>query len=182
MAKENKKKQIEEEQVEDTDAEVTEDTTEAESQEDLARKIEALEKEKEELQNKNLRQMAEFDNFKKRTQREKDELYNYAKADCVEMILGVLDNFERALETQCSDETFKQGIEMIFNQMNECLGRLGVEEIPAQGETFDPDLHNAVNQVEDDAYGENTVCQVFQKGYRIGDRVIRHSMVVVANP
>ena len=153
-----------------------------EAAEETNQELAALQKENEELKNKLLRQMAEFDNFKKRTSKEKDELYGYAKADCVEAVLGVLDNFERALQTDCADETFKQGVEMIFNQFSEALKKLGVEEIPAQGETFDPQVHNAVNQVEDENFGENTVCQVFQKGYKIGDRVIRHSMVVVANP
>lgn len=163
---------------ENTVEEAVKDEPAEETNEELA----ALQKENEELKNKLLRQLAEFDNFKKRTSKEKDELYGYAKADCVEAVLGVLDNFERALQTDCADETFKQGVEMIFNQFSEALKKLGVEEIPAQGETFDPQVHNAVNQVEDENFGENTVCQVFQKGYKIGDRVIRHSMVVVANP
>lgn len=141
-----------------------------------------LKAENEELKNKVLRQMAEFDNYKKRTAREKDDLYNFAKANCVEAVLGVVDNFERALQTECSDETFKQGVEMIFNQFNEVLKKLGVEEIEALGKPFDPEIHNAVNQMEDENFGENTVCQVFQKGYRLGDKVIRHAMVVVANP
>ena len=142
----------------------------------------ALRQENEELKNQLLRLRAEFDNFKKRTAREKDELYNYAKADSVEAVLGVLDNFERALQADCADDGFKQGVEMIFHQFQEALNKLGVEEIPALGEPFDPQIHNAVNQVEDENFGENTVCQVFQKGYRLGGRVIRHSMVVVANP
>ena len=143
---------------------------------------EALKKENEELKNQMLRLRAEFDNFKKRTAKEKDDLYDYAKANSVEAVLGVLDNFERALETECADEGFKQGVEMIFHQFQDALKKLGVEEIPALGEPFDPQIHNAVNQVEDEKFGENTVCQVFQKGYKLGDRVIRHSMVVVANP
>lgn len=144
--------------------------------------IKKLKDENEELKNKVLRQMAEFDNYKKRTTKEKDELYTYAKTNCVEQILGVIDNFERALDTECSDETFKKGVEMIFNQFKDTLTKLGVEEIEAMNTTFNPELHNAVNQVEDENFGENTVCQVFQKGYKIGDKVIRHSMVVVANP
>lgn len=158
------------------------DSSEEPQKDETPSEVETLKAENEELKNKLLRQMAEFDNYKKRTAKEKDELYNYAKANCVETILGVADNFERALQTECSDETFKQGVEMIFNQFNEMLRKLGVEEIEALGKPFNPEIHNAVNQVEDENFGENTVCQVFQKGYKLGDKVIRHSMVVVANP
>lgn len=149
---------------------------------ELTEQVIALTKEKEELEGKLLRQLAEFDNFKKRSAREKDDMYTYAKANCVETILGVIDNFERALETECTDEGFKTGVEMIFTQFKDTLTKLGVEEIEAQGNTFDPELHNAVNQIKDECFDENTVAQVFQKGYKIGDKVIRHAMVVVANP
>lgn len=144
--------------------------------------LEKVKAEKEELQNKVLRQMAEFDNFKKRTAKEKDELFNFAKASCMESVLGVIDNFERALDTACSDAEFKKGVEMIFAQFSEVLTKLGVEEISAHNQPFDPEYHNAVNQIEDENFGENTVCQVLQKGYKLGDRVIRHAMVIVANP
>lgn len=153
-----------------------------EKQEQKGEELKLLEAENKELKDSLLRQRAEFDNFKKRTAREKDDIYSIAKADCVETILGVIDNFERALETECSDENFKKGVEMIFSQFTAVLTKLGVEEIEAMGKTFDPNLHNAVNQIQDDQYGENEVCQVFQKGYKLGDKVIRHAMVVVANP
>lgn len=181
MPKDNKNidtENLKEEEVvnqEETTQEVNEEPQENEE-------MKKLKEENEELKNKVLRQMAEFDNFKKRTAKEKDELYTYAKTNCVEQILGVIDNFERALETECSDETFKKGVEMIFNQFKDTLSKLGVEEIEALNAPFNPELHNAVNQVEDENFGANTVCQVFQKGYKIGDKVIRHSMVVVANP
>ncbi len=181
MPKDNKNidtENIKEEEVvnpEETTQEVNEEPQENEE-------MKKLKEENEELKNKVLRQMAEFDNFKKRTAKEKDELYTYAKTNCVEQILGVIDNFERALDTECSDETFKKGVEMIFNQFKDTLSKLGVEEIEALNAPFNPELHNAVNQVVDENFGENTVCQVFQKGYKIGDKVIRHSMVVVANP
>ncbi|MGI5957976.1 MAG: nucleotide exchange factor GrpE [Massiliimalia sp.] len=165
--------------------EVSEETAETVAQEEScanAQQLKELEAENKELKDKVLRQMAEFDNFKKRTAREKDDIYNIAKMDCVETVLGVIDNFERALQTECSDENFKKGVEMIFGQFTGALQKLGVEEIEALGKTFDPNLHNAVNQVQDDQYGENEVCQVFQKGYKLGDKVIRHAMVVVANP
>lgn len=154
---------------------------EPENTEEKTDELDSLKKENEDLKNKLLRQMAEFDNYKKRTAKEKDELYQYAKSDCVETILGVIDNFERALDTQCSDENFKKGVEMIFTQFQNALEKLGVEEIKALGEPFDPQYHNAVSQVEDENFGENTVCQVFQKGYKVGNKVIRHAMVVVAN-
>ena len=152
-----------------------------ENTESKTEELDSLKAENEELKNKLLRQMAEFDNYKKRTAKEKEELYQYAKSDCVETILGVIDNFERALDTQCSDENFKKGVEMIFHQFQNTLEKLGVEEIKALGEPFDPQLHNAVSKVEDENFGENTVCQVYQKGYKVGDKVIRHAMVVVAN-
>lgn len=148
----------------------------------LSKEMEALKNQNEQLQHKLLRQMAEFDNYKKRTTREKDDLYSRAKCETAELFLGVLDNFERALETESADQTFQQGVEMIFQQMTQSFRTLGMEEIAALGESFDPDLHNAVNQVEDPEFGANTVCQVLQKGYRMGGKIMRHAMVVVANP
>lgn len=138
----------------------------------------------EQLKERLLRQMAEFDNYKKRTGKEKNELYSRAKAETVEEMLPILDNFERALQTHAEgcDETFVRGIEMIFTQLTGVMTKLGVEEIVAEGMPFDPDLHHAVQQVEDPEQESNTVCEVLQKGYRLGDRVIRHAMVVVANP
>lgn len=136
----------------------------------------------EEMRENYLRQVAEFDNFRKRTAKEKEETYTFALAKCINELLPVMDNFERALACETTDENYKKGIEMIHTQLSEMLKKLGVTEIEAEGKPFDPELHNAVSQKEDDSFGENTVCQVFQKGYRIGDRVIRHAMVVVANP
>lgn len=154
-----------------------------------AKQLEAAEAEIGELKGKNgelndrlLRLMAEYDNYKKRTTREKEEISSFAKAMCVKEILGVLDNFERALACESADAGFKKGVEMTFQQFNEALIRLGVEEIRALNEPFDPQLHNAVNQTQDENFGENVVCQVFQKGYKLGDKVIRPAMVVVANP
>ena len=144
--------------------------------------INALKEENQSLNDKLLRQFAEFDNYKKRTLKEKEELSAYAKAMCLQDILSVLDNFERALDSDCKDENFKKGMEMILVQFKDILKKQGVEEIEALNQPFDPELHNAINQVEDENFGENTVCQVFQKGYKLGNRVIRHAMVVVANP
>lgn len=128
-----------------------------------------------------LRTAAEFDNFRKRTVREKEALYSDAKADTVERFLPVYDNFERALENECADAEFKKGVEMIFHLMQDAFEKLGVTEIGAVGEIFDPTLHNAVMHAEDEAHGENEIVSVFQKGYKIGDKVIRHAMVSVAN-
>ena len=135
-----------------------------------------------ELKDQNLRQYAEFDNFRKRTQREKLESYKNATADCVLQFITVLDNLERALDAEKEDSSMKKGVEMIATQFKEVMAKMDVHEINALNQPFDPELHNAVNQVQDENYGENTICQVFQKGYQMGDKVIRHAMVVVANP
>ncbi len=135
-----------------------------------------------EQKDKYLRVMAEYDNFRKRTAKERLELISTAKADAITQILPVIDNFERALSAQTQDETYKAGVEMIFKQLGDVLKNLGIEEINPLGETFDPNVANAVNQIEDENLGENEVAQVFQKGYRIGDKVLRYAMVVVANP
>ena len=134
-----------------------------------------------EAPHKLLRTLAEYDNYRKRSIKEKDAIYPQAKADTVEKFLPIIDNFERAMQTECSDEAFKKGIEMIFQSFIKTMTDLSVEEIGKEGETFNPDLHNAVMHVEDENYGENVVAQVLQKGYKIGDRVVRYAMVKVAN-
>ena len=135
-----------------------------------------------ESQDKYLRLMAEYDNFRKRSAKERLEITSSATANVISEILPVFDNFERALETETTDESYKAGVEMIFNQFKEMLKKLNVEIIDPTGETFDPNIANAVNQIEDPELGENVVAQTFQKGYKIGDKVIRYAMVVVANP
>jgi molecular chaperone GrpE len=138
----------------------------------------------EEYMNKLHRTAAEFDNYKKRTAREKDALYSEAVGDAVAEFLPVIDNMERALEACCNDgdgETLKNGVEMIFKQLTDVMKKLGVEEIQCKGETFDPQLHNAVMHIDDEAYDDNVIIEEFQKGYKIKDRVLRHSMVKVAN-
>lgn len=135
-----------------------------------------------EQKDKYLRVMAEYDNFRKRTAKERLELISTAKADAITELLPVIDNFERAAAADSADATYKAGIEMILKQFGEVLKNLGVEEIDPLGETFDPNIANAVNQIEDENLGENEVAQVFQKGYRIKDKVLRYAMVVVANP
>lgn len=147
---------------------------------DTASKIDEIESALEETKDKYLRLMAEYDNYRKRTAKEKTETYNNAVSDSVTEILPVIDTFEMALKTECSDERFKTGVEKIYNMFRKSLEKLGVTEIEALGKEFDPNLHNAIKQVEETDYAENYVCEVFQKGYRLGKKVIRHSMVAVA--
>ncbi len=134
-----------------------------------------------EEKDKYLRLFAEYDNYRKRTSKEKIEAYGDATAKAIAEILPALDNFERALEAETTDESYKNGIQMIFNQLQEILKKLGVTEIDALNQPFDPNVHQAIKQIEDENFGENTVCQVFQKGYMLGNRIVRHSMVAVAN-
>ena len=147
---------------------------------DTASKIDEIESALEETKDKYLRLMAEYDNYRKRTAKEKTETYNNAVSDSITEILPVIDTFEMALKTECSDERFKTGVEKIYNMFRKSLEKLGVTEIEALGKEFDPNLHNAIKQVEETDYAENYVCEVFQKGYRLGKKVIRHSMVAVA--
>lgn len=127
------------------------------------------------------RNMAEFDNFKKRISKEKDMMYNTISANIISELLPVLDNFDKALNAPTTDESYKNGMVMIYNQLIETLNKLGVEEIEALNTTFDPNFHEAVMHVEDENYGEKEVTEVFRKGYKIGDKIIRHAMVKVAN-
>ena len=127
---------------------------------------------------------AEFDNYKKRTAREKEALYSEGVGDAVTAFLPVVDNMERALEACSKDgdsQSLREGVDMIFKQFKETIKNLGVEEIKSKGEAFDPNLHNAVMHVQDEAYGENQIVEEFQKGYKLKDKVLRHSMVKVAN-
>lgn len=125
---------------------------------------------------------AEYDNFRKRTAKEKQSLYQDAKADTVKEFLAVYDNLERAVATEGDDDSpHKKGLEMIFHQFQELLKKLGVTEIEAKGKAFDPERHSAVMHIDDENFGENEVSQVFQAGFLLGDKVIRHAVVQVAN-
>ena len=128
-----------------------------------------------------LRLYAEYDNFRKRTIKEKEAAYGNGKADAVEKLLPVYDNLERALNQPTEDEAYKKGVEMTMNQLVSIFTGLGVEIFGAVGETFDPNLHNAVLHTEDDSVAENTITQVFQKGFKMGDKIVRFAMVQVAN-
>ncbi|MBR2042400.1 MAG: nucleotide exchange factor GrpE [Oscillospiraceae bacterium] len=143
--------------------------------------LENLKAEKDELYDKYLRTLAEYDNFRKRSQREKDAIYGDATAETVKKLLPVIDSFERALNYECKDEEFKKGISLIQNTLKEVFEGMGVKEIPDVGEQFNPNLHEAVMHTEDPAYDENVITDCYRKGYTLGDKVIRFSMVTVAN-
>ena len=128
-----------------------------------------------------LRLAAEYDNYRKRTAKEKESIWSDAKADTAVAFLPVYDNLERALKQDTADEAYKKGVEMTMSQLKEVFAKLGVTEIPALGEAFDPNFHNAVMHVEDENLAENTVAEVFQTGFMLGEKVIRFAMVKVAN-
>ena len=133
------------------------------------------------LNDRLLRTMAEYDNFRKRSQREKESIYPQATAAAVAQFVPVADTIERALAAPCADEEYKKGVEMILQNFNDILAKMGVEAFGAPGDVFDPEVHNAVMHVEDDTAGAGAIVEVFQKGYRLGERIIRHAMVKVAN-
>ena len=130
---------------------------------------------------KYLRLAAEYDNYRKRSSKERELIYIDARADVVTRMLPVYDNLERALKIECADEAFYRGLEMTMTQLTEILEGLGVVQIPAVGEAFDPNRHNAVMSIEDPELGEKTIAEEYQKGFMLGDKVIRFSTVVVAN-
>lgn len=138
----------------------------------------------EELQDKCIRQMAEFDNFRKRSEKEKSAMYEIGARDIIEKILPIVDNFERGLESVSEEERatpFAEGIDKIYKQLTKALEDMGVKPIEALGKEFNPDLHNAVMHVDDEEAGESIIVEEFQKGYTYRDSVVRHSMVKVAN-
>lgn len=145
--------------------------------------LEALKKANEALQDRYMRLAAEYENYKRRTAKEMETKYVDVKGDTLKNVLPILDNFERALKTEVpvGCEAYSTGIQLIYNQLLAMLAAQQVEEIPSLGETFDPQLHHAVMHIEDENLGENTVAEVFEKGYRMGDKVLRYSMVKVAN-
>lgn len=200
MAEETKREDLEE-AVEETAEEITAETEEKEieelteeSQEETVEEKKGLfgkkkKKDKkdeqiEELTDRLKRQMAEFDNFRKRTEKEKSAMYEVGAKDIIEKILPVIDNFERGLSAvteEQKDDSFVTGMEMVYKQIMTTLDGVGVKVIEAVGQEFNPDLHNAVMHVEDEEAGENIIVEEFQKGYTYRDSVVRHSMVKVAN-
>ena len=189
---ENNEKTVEETVEAEKQAEATEADTVAEeersskSDKKKAKKLEAeLEKKEAEIAEANdkyTRLFAEYDNFRKRTAKEKEGIYADAYIDALTQILPVLDNLERAAAYKDSDaETLRKGLELTLKGFYETLEKMGVKEIEAEGKTFDPNVHNAVMHVDDESFGESEVVEVFAKGYARGDKVLRHSMVKVAN-
>ena len=196
MSKENKEASAPEEKpIEETAAEPAEKTEEAAPAEKTAepekkepseadKLREELKKAQDDLaaeKDKNLRLRAEYDNFRKRSAKERDNIYSDVKADTLLKILPIFDNLERALRQETADEAYRKGVEMTMNQFLEALKALGATPIETEGKTFDPHEHNAVMHTEDPDKGENVIVQEFQKGFKLGDRVIRFSMVQVAN-
>ncbi|MCR4435431.1 MAG: nucleotide exchange factor GrpE [Clostridiales bacterium] len=164
--------------------ELNEENVENETIEAVKCRLDEKTKQCEEYFDRLQRMAAEFDNYKKRTARERETLYTEAVMDCILCFLPVVDNLERAIQASAKEEdtkSLKDGIEMIFRMVQDALKKLGVEEIKSVGEKFDPQLHNAVMHFNDDKYENNIVVEEFQKGYILKDKVIRHSMVKVAN-
>ena len=128
-----------------------------------------------------LRLAADYDNFRKRTLKEKEASYGNGKADAIEKILPIYDNLERAINQACTDEAYKKGVEMTMNELLKIFSNLGVEIFGQVGEEFNPEFHNAVMHTEDESLGENVISQVFLKGFKLGDKVVRFAMVQVAN-
>ena len=158
--------------------------TKQENQEEtmeLKKQIETLKIEKQETEDRLKRIAAEFDNYKKRSSKEKESMYASLLGDIVSNLLPVIDNLEKAVGSKTEDESYKQGVELVLKQFKDVLEANGVKEIEAVGKTFDPELHEAVSLVTDESLGEKEVKEEYRKGYMIGNKVIRHSMVVVAN-
>ncbi|MBO4292803.1 MAG: nucleotide exchange factor GrpE [Clostridia bacterium] len=164
MSEDNKEKEVKQEEVQ------TEKT-------DLELKQEELD----DITDRYKRVLAEFENFKKRSSKERESLYSSILGDVVEAMLPVVDNLENAAKVETQDENYKKGVEMVLKQFKDVLQSKGVEEIKTVGETFDPSLHEAVSSIQDENLGEKEIAQEYRKGYKIGNKVIRHSMVVVAN-
>ncbi|MBO5261574.1 MAG: nucleotide exchange factor GrpE [Clostridia bacterium] len=168
MDKEKKDQEVENEAEKNDAAEVN-------SQE---KELNETKKQLAETADKYLRVLAEYDNFRKRSQKERDSIYGDAYVDCIKNMLPIIDNLERVL-TLDGDERFMDGLKLIVNQTHDALNKMGVHEIECK--TFDPNIHNAVMHIEDESYGEGEIVEVFQKGYIYGEKVIRYAMVKVAN-
>ena len=162
-------------------AENLEAKVEKSEEEKLKEKIDIQNKELEEKEDRIKRLMAEFENFKKRSDKERTNLYSPVMGDVVTALLPVVDNLEKASQVETKDEQYKNGVQMVLTQFKEVLKNNGVTEIEAVGKKFDPSIHEAVSLVEDKSLGEKEIKEEYRKGYMIGDKVLRHSLVVVAN-
>ena len=178
MSKKEKKEVNPEETVE---TEQTPETPEVETPEAEAAETNPFEEKYNAEHDAYLRLAAEYDNFRKRTVKEKEQSYGHGKSDAVEKLLPVYDNLERALNQPTEDTAYKKGVELTMNELVKILNGLGVEIFGETGDAFDPNLHNAVMHTEDESLGENVIAQVFQKGFKLGDKVVRFAMVQVAN-
>jgi molecular chaperone GrpE len=178
----NQKNSVENtEEIKDVDIEQKDEGVKPEKGLTLADQLEKLKTEYNDLNNKYLRSLAEYDNFRKRTAREKEKIFQDSVAFVVKGFLDILDNFQNALKCETADTEFKKGFDMILINFNETLSKLGVEEIKTEGESFSPLFHNAIVHIEDSNYGDGQIVETLQKGYKIGDNVIRYAMVKVAN-
>ena len=167
------------EPAEETEKEAAKKTAEPEAEQ--PDELETLKKQVAELNDKLLRTAAEYDNFRRRSQKEKEAIYSDSKVEIIGKLLPVIDNFERASAAEADPENYKKGIEMTVKQLLDALTAMGVEAYGATGESFDPNIHNGVMHVDDESLGENVIADVFIKGYKMGDKVIRHASVKVAN-
>lgn len=180
--KEKKEKETPvEETVEETVVEMEQTPEPAEAEEAPAAAPDPWEEKYNAERDARLRIAAEFDNFRKRTIKEKEASYGNGKADAVAKLLPVYDNLERALKQETQDTAFKKGVELTMNELVKILNALGVEIFGEVGDSFDPNQHNAVMHIDSEELGENTIAQVFQKGFKLGDKVVRFAMVQVAN-
>lgn len=179
----NKEKEDIEQKEKTTSEEVKEDTKKEEVNKEkiLNEKISKLTSELDDIKDRHTRLIAEFDNLKKRSAKERENLYNSIICDIVTPLLPVVDNLEHAVAQSTTDEEYKKGIELVLKQFKDILASQNVKEIEAVGKPFDPSIHEAVSSIQDENLGEKIVASEYRKGYMIGNKVIRHSMVVVAN-
>ena len=169
---------IEETPVEEAPEAMVEEVSETDA---LRAELESAQNDLAAEKDKNLRLRAEYDNFRKRTVKEKEASYGNGKADAIVKLLPIYDNLERALNQPTEDAAYKKGVELTMNELVKIFTSLGVEIFGAPGDSFDPNLHNAVMHTEDESLGENVIAQVFQKGFKVGDKIVRFAMVQVAN-
>lgn len=183
MAKKEKEKPVEEAQVQEIDPQTEEKAPvqDEQAQSKLAEEMEKLIAENENLKDKLMRTAAEYDNFRKRSQREKEAIFTDVKSDIAAKFLPVIDNFERAALTESDFEQYKKGIEMTEKQLRDVMKAIGAECFGEPGDIFDPNIHNAVMHIEDESLGENVIADVFIKGWSLGEKVIRPASVKVAN-
>lgn len=175
IEKENEMKNDEKENKEEVKTEIEENKAEVIDEKDK------IKDEIDEMNDRYKRLLAEFENYKKRTQKDKEGLKDLLVSDIMTSILPVIDNLEKAVKVQTEDKAYQDGVKMVLKQLQDVLLYNGVKEIETVGKKFDPELHEAVSHVTDEKHGENVIIEEFRKGYRIGNRVIRHSMVIVAN-